>query len=170
MKIFFKSLKNFVSSYSSSLVSRARFLRETQKAKIKPPIMAKINPESILMSDVIIEGHLHCEENLMIDGHFKGSISAKNNIVEVGPNGRVFADISAKKVIIAGAVKGDISAEKRVILAATGKLNGNIQAAGVDLDNGAKFKGTIEMDPQQAEVIEVQAEVRPEIEPVAEPT
>lgn len=170
MKDFFKSLNNFISSYFGSLMVRARLLFQPQKTQIKSPLPVQITAESKLMSDVIIEGHLHCEENLMIDGHFKGSISAKNNIVEVGPNGRVFADISAKKVIIAGAVKGDISAKKRVILAATGRLNGNIQAAGVDLDNGAKFKGIIEMDPQQAEVIEVQAEARPEIEPVAEPT
>lgn len=169
MKIFLKSLKNFVSSYFSSLVSRAKFLREPQKAKIKPPTMAQINPESILMSDVMIEGHLHCDENLMVDGHFKGSISAQNNIVEVGSNGRVYADIRAKKVIIKGVVKGDITAENSVILAATGKLTGNIQAAGVDLENGARLKGIIEMDPQQAEIIEVKAEARPAIEPVAEP-
>ena len=131
--------------------------------------MAQINPESILMSDVMIEGHLHCDENLMVDGHFKGSISAQNNIVEVGSNGRVYADIRAKKVIIKGVVKGDITAENSVILAATGKLTGNIQAAGVDLENGARLKGIIEMDPQQAEIIEVKAEARPAIEPVAEP-
>lgn len=170
MKDFFKSLNNFISSYFGSLMFRARLLPQPQKTQIKPSMPVKITAESVLMSDVIIEGHLHCDENLMIDGHFKGSISAQNNIVEVGPNGRVFANISANKVIIAGAVKGDISAKNRVILAETGRLNGNIKAAGVDLENGAKFKGIIEMDPQQAQVIEVQTQVRPEIESLVEPT
>ena len=170
MKDFFKSLNNFISSYFGSLMFRARLLPQPQKTQIKPSMPVKITAESVLMSDVIIEGHLHCDENLMIYGHFKGSISAQNNIVEVGPNGRVFANISANKVIIAGAVKGDISAENRVILAETGRLKGNIKAAGVDLENGAKFKGIIEMDPQQAQVIEVQTQVRPEIESLVEPT
>ena len=62
--------------------------------------------------------------------------------------------MTLKTVIVEGEVTGDISAEDKVILAASGKLTGNIKAAVVDLKNGARFKGIIEMDPQSAEIID----------------
>ena len=166
MKDLFISMNHRV----RALIRQVQLMRQPQRAEVKPSLAERLNPQSVLMSDVMIEGQLHCDENLMIDCQFKGTINAQNNTVAVGSGGRVYADITAKKVIIDGTVKGNITADDRVTLAANSRITGNIQAAVVDVENGARVKGIIEMDPQQVEVVEVQAEVRAEISSVAEPS
>jgi cytoskeletal protein CcmA (bactofilin family) len=100
----------------------------------------------------------------MVDGQFKGTIAATNNTVAIGPNAIVYADISANKVVIQGAIKGDIKAKNTVVLSASARVSGNIQAAVVDLEHGARFKGIIEMDPPQEEAIDVSVEPAPKVE------
>jgi cytoskeletal protein CcmA (bactofilin family) len=75
----------------------------------------------------------------VIDGLYQGHITAQNNTVAVGSSGQVSANIIAKKVIVEGEVIGDISAEDKVVLTASGTVTGNIKAAVVDLENGAKI-------------------------------
>ena len=64
-------------------------------------------------------------------------------------------------MIVEGEVIGDISAEDKVVLTASGTVTGNIKAAVVDLENGARFKGIIEMDPQLTEIIDQQLDLEP---------
>lgn len=163
MKDLFDSIKNTL----SSLIGRVWHLREIEKQPIKPSIQSKINAKSWLMSDAIIEGQLNCDENLAIDGQFKGNITAKNNSVAIGPSGQVYADIRAKEIIIEGVVMGDIIADHRVLLAASGRVAGNIQAAVVDLQDGARFRGIIEIDPKLDEPIDRHHEAETKIKPVA---
>lgn len=153
MKDFFKSFKKVVSSLISSLKSQAELLRQSQPPQTKPSMAALLDAKSVFKSDVKIQGQLHSNENLVIDGLYQGHITAQNNTVAVGSSGQVSANIIAKKVIVEGEVIGDISAEDKVVLTASGTVIGNIKAAVVDLENGARFKGIIEMDPPPAEVI-----------------
>ena len=95
-----------------------------------------------------IEGDLVSNEDLVIQGQVKGRITAKSNEVVVGVNGKLKADLQAKIVKVEGSVRGDISAVEKVIIAKTGNVIGNIQAPRVNLEDGAKFKGSIEMDPE----------------------
>ena len=159
MNDFLKSLNKFVSLWINSLKSRTKFLRQPQQPEIRPSLANFLDAKSVFMSDVKIQGQLHCDENLVIDGLYKGNITAKNSIVAVGPSGVVSADIVAKKVIVEGELIGDIAAEDKVVLAASGTVTGNIKAAVVDLENGARFKGIIEMDPQLAEIIDHQLDL-----------
>jgi cytoskeletal protein CcmA (bactofilin family) len=122
---------------------------------------ALLDAKSVFKSDVRIQGQLHSNENLVIDGLYQGHITAQNNTVAVGSSGQVSANIIAKKVIVEGEVIGDISAEDKVVLTASGTVTGNIKAAVVDLENGARFKGIIEMDPPPAEVINEQLDPEP---------
>lgn len=159
MNDFFKSLNKFVSSWLSSLKSRIKLLRQPQQSEIKPSLTTSLDAKTVFMSDVKIQGQLYCDENLVIDGLYKGNITAKNSTVAVGSSGIVCADIVAKKVIVEGEMIGDISAEDKVVLAASGTVTGNIKAAVVDLENGARFKGIIEMDPQLTEIIDQQLDL-----------
>ena len=154
MKDYIESLNKLVSQWLSSLKSRAVSMRQPQQLDIEPSLASLLDAKSLFMPDVKIQGQLKCDENLVIDGLYSGHITAQNSAVAVGPSGQVSADIVAKTVIVEGEVTGDISAEDKVILAASGKLTGNIKAAAVDLKNGARFKGIIEMDPQSAEIID----------------
>lgn len=100
---------------------------------------------------VVIEGKIVSGEDLVVEGNVSGSISAKGHEVTVGSAGKLKADISAKVVRVEGSVQGDISGVEKVIISKTGNVLGNIDAPRVTLEDGAKFKGSIEMDPGQPE-------------------
>ena len=103
---------------------------------------------------VVIEGKIVSGEDLLIEGNVSGSISAKGHEVTVGSVGKLKADISAKIVRVEGSVQGDISGVEKVIISKTGNVLGNIDAPRVTLEDGAKFKGSIEMDPGETAVAE----------------
>ena len=96
---------------------------------------------------VKIKGEIHSEENLLIEGKVQGTITAKSHEVTVGKSGAVKANIAAKIVRIEGAVQGDIQGGEKVIIAASGNVKGNIITPRMSLEDGAKFKGSIDMDP-----------------------
>ncbi len=98
---------------------------------------------------VKIEGQITSDENLLIEGKVSGSIAAKNHEVTIGKSGNLTANINAKIVNIDGVVKGDISGVEKVVISKTGNVLGNIQSPRVTLEDGAKFKGSIEMDPDE---------------------
>lgn len=96
---------------------------------------------------VKIEGKITSDESLLIEGQVDGSIVANSSEVVVGKSGVLTANISAKIVKIEGKVKGDIAGGENVVIAKTGNVLGNIESPRVTLEDGAKFKGSIEMDP-----------------------
>ena len=80
-----------------------------------------------------------------------GGVSNPSHRVIVGKSGRVKADVSARIIEVEGSVVGDLNGSERVVVAATGKVRGNIKAPRVSLENGAQFKGSIDMDPASVE-------------------
>ncbi len=93
-----------------------------------------------------INGELSGNEDLTIDGRVTGKISMTGHSLTIGPNGQVSAEIHAKSLIVAGEVRGNITAEEKVEIAATGTLLGDVRAPRVVLADGAKFKGSIDME------------------------
>ncbi len=100
-------------------------------------------------STVVIDGNITSAENLIIEGKVSGTINATGHEVTVGQSGQLKANISAKIVRIEGKIEGDISGGEKVIISKTGNVLGNIDAPRVTLEDGAKFKGSIEMDPDE---------------------
>ena len=98
---------------------------------------------------VVVKGELSGSEDLVIDGEVEGSISLRGQTLTVGPNGRVRANIEARNVILHGRVDGDIHASDRVDLRKSASLSGNIATARISIEDGAFFKGGI--DIQKAE-------------------
>lgn len=94
-----------------------------------------------------IKGEVTGEEDLLIQGRVEGTISLKDQELSVGESGRVTADISARVVKIEGEVTGDITGSEKVVIARSGNVRGNIVAPRVTLEDGAIFKGSIDMDP-----------------------
>lgn len=162
-----KDLLLTVNHRISTLIQQLQRMRQTPQAEVKLSLVDLVDAKSVLMSDVMVEGELHCDKNLVVDGQFKGNIVALNNTVALGPNALVYADVSANKVVIQGAIKGDITAETTVVLCASARVSGNIQAALVNLEYGARFKGIIEMNPPQQEAIETPLEQAPKVESAA---
>ena len=94
-----------------------------------------------------INGDISGDENLVIKGKVDGKVDLGSNEVEIDQSGHVTADVSAKVVKIAGKVRGDIDGSEKVIISKSGNVKGNIVAPRVTLEDGAKFKGSIDMDP-----------------------
>ena len=107
--------------------------------------------QSIVAEAVAIVGQLNCQDDLSLEGHFKGSIQAGEYTVVIGSNGLADGDITAKNLLVKGKVVGEISVADRIIIAKTGTIIGNLQVARVELENGAKYKGIIEIDPIEQE-------------------
>lgn len=96
---------------------------------------------------IVIKGEVTGSEDLLIQGKVEGKINLSGNQVSVGENGEVNADIHAKVVKIDGKVTGDITGVEKVVIAKSGNVHGNIVAPRVTLEDGAMFKGSIDMDP-----------------------
>lgn len=102
---------------------------------------------AVIGSTIRIKGEVSGEENLLIEGKVQGSIELSGHDLTIGQSGKVDADLKAKTVKVEGQVTGDISGAEKVIITKSGRVLGNIVAPRVTLEDGAKFKGSIDMDP-----------------------
>lgn len=101
-------------------------------------------------STIKIKGDISGDENLVIEGKVEGTVNLNGHDLSVGQSGEVSADISASVVRIDGEVTGDISGVEKVVVSKNGRVKGNIVAPRVTLEDGAKFKGSIDMDPAES--------------------
>lgn len=97
-----------------------------------------------------IKGEVTGDEDLVIKGSVEGTVDLANYEVTIGESGKVKADIKGKTVTVNGEVTGDITGGEKVIIAKTGHVRGNIIAPRMTLEDGAVFKGSIDMDPSGA--------------------
>jgi cytoskeletal protein CcmA (bactofilin family) len=103
---------------------------------------------AMIGTGIQINGDISGDENLVIDGKVEGSVKLDSNEVSVGQGGRVKADVSARIVRVDGRLDGDITGQEKVIISKSGNVRGNIKAPRVLLEDGAIFKGSIDMDPE----------------------
>ena len=96
---------------------------------------------------IVVNGNITGDENLVIEGTVEGSVELPGNDLTVGETGKVTANLNAKTIKIDGQVTGDMSGGEKVVISKTGRVKGNIVAPRVTLEDGAKFKGSIDMDP-----------------------
>jgi len=108
--------------------------------------MEQLKDRAIIGPSISIKGELAGEEDLLIQGRVEGKIDLKKHNVTVGKNGRVKADIYGKVISIEGEVQGNLFGEEKIVLRQSGVVRGNITAPRVNLEDGAKFKGSIDMD------------------------
>ena len=94
---------------------------------------------------VLIKGELTGSEDLTIEGQVEGKIELRQNVLTIGPNGRISAQIFAKAVIIQGEVHGNITASERVDIRDNGSVEGDLTAPRVAIADGAHFRGGIDM-------------------------
>ena len=114
---------------------------------------------------VVVKGELSGSEDLVIDGEVEGSITLRGQTLTVGPNGRVRANIEARNVILHGRLDGDILASDRVDLRKSASLTGNISTARISIEDGAFFKGGI--DIQKSEPAAPKSEPKPQVSSAA---
>jgi len=94
-----------------------------------------------------LEGKLTGEEDLLVEGRFRGEIQVPEHQVTVGSDGRIEGEVRASAIIVEGEVRGNLTATQQVLVRASGRVHGDIRAPRVALDQGCRFKGAIDMEP-----------------------
>jgi cytoskeletal protein CcmA (bactofilin family) len=99
---------------------------------------------------VSIKGEISGNEDIYLDGQVEGSIQLGGNIVTIGPSGRVKADITAKSLTVGGTLDGNVHASERTELRKTAVVTGDVQTRRIAIEEGAYFKGKLEIlaDPK----------------------
>jgi len=94
-----------------------------------------------------LQGELSGNEDLLIEGRVQGRIQLPQNAVAIGAKGRVSAQVLARLISIEGEVDGNLVAEELIVLKKSARVRGDLVAPRVVIEDGARFKGTIDMDP-----------------------
>jgi cytoskeletal protein CcmA (bactofilin family) len=94
---------------------------------------------------MVVKGDLSGSEDLVISGQFEGTVNIQGYCLTIGPEGKVKAEIQAARVVIYGSVVGNISVHERVEIYKTGHVVGDLLAPGISIEDGAYFKGKIEI-------------------------
>ena len=120
---------------------------------------------------VIIKGELNGSEDLAIEGQVEGKIELRQNVLTIGPNGKIKAQIFAKSVVILGEVTGNVTATEKVDIRDNGSVDGDIAAPRVAIAEGAHFRGSIDMQRSGVKTVEGKdkAEQKPAPAPQAAP-
>ena len=113
----------------------------------KAGILESSLQSAVIGAGVTIEGQVISHEDMVIAGEVRGAVIAKNHHIHIATSGIVKADITAKIISVEGTVTGNVTGLERVIITATSNVQGNIECPRVTLEDGAKFKGSIEMNP-----------------------
>jgi cytoskeletal protein CcmA (bactofilin family) len=132
---------------------------ETQAPKAPAPVPPRTNPveprreasAAVIGPSITIHGDLSGEEDLLIQGRVEGKVDLKQNNITVGRNGHVKADMFGRIISIEGDVEGNLFGGEQVVLRQSGSVRGNITAPRVSLEDGSKFKGSIDMEPRAAD-------------------
>jgi cytoskeletal protein CcmA (bactofilin family) len=101
---------------------------------------------------VRVVGQIFTKEDLNIDGDVEGSIESPDNKIIVGVHGRVQAGIKAREVVILGSVQGNVEAADKVDIKKDAKLMGDIVSARISIEDGALFKGSIDIRKPEARI------------------
>ena len=114
-----------------------------------PGNVGKPEGPTIFGKTMKIVGDVKCDEELFVDGEMEGRLDLKNRLT-IGPESKVNANIKAREVIVFGSVRGNVEAEERIALRAGATIVGDIKTAGIIIEDGAYFKGGIDISKTDA--------------------
>jgi cytoskeletal protein CcmA (bactofilin family) len=116
----------------------------------------QLKERAIIGPSLLIKGDLTGQEDLVVQGRVEGKIELRDHNVTIGPAGRVSADVYAKVISVEGQVQGNLYGDEKIVVRKAGQVKGNLVAPRVSLEDGANFKGSIDMDsnrlPKKPEV------------------
>lgn len=129
-----------------------------QEAKTYAPSAERLEPNpsnkagrtATLGPSISISGNLSGDEDLVIEGSVEGEVMVRDHMVTISETGRVKADVYGRSICVEGEVDGNLVGDEQVIIRKSGRVRGNVTAPRVNLENGAKFKGSIDMQPAES--------------------
>jgi cytoskeletal protein CcmA (bactofilin family) len=111
----------------------------------RPAATTTTADQATIGKSLVIKGEVTGSESLYIDGRVEGSINLSGNRVTVGRNGVVSANVNAREIVVLGKVRGNLTASDRVDIRSDGSLTGDVVAARISIEDGAYFKGGIDI-------------------------
>ena len=132
-----------MSTPSAPAISMAN--EPTPVAPRPAPTTTTTADQATIGKSLVIKGEVTGSESLYIDGRVEGSISLAGNRVTIGRNGVVAANINAREIVVLGKVRGNLTASDRVDIRSDGSLTGDVVAARISIEDGAFFKGGIDI-------------------------
>jgi cytoskeletal protein CcmA (bactofilin family) len=117
----------------------------SEPAGIPRPVATTTSDQATIGKSLVIKGEVTGSESLYIDGRVEGSINLSGNRVTIGRNGVVAANINAREIVVLGKVRGNLTASDRVDIRSDGSLTGDVVAARISIEDGAFFKGGIDI-------------------------
>ena len=133
------------SAFSSTSESPRMEKRMPDTTPRQAPANAGGQPASVLGRSIALKGELTGKEDLVVEGQFEGTIDVAEHTVTVGAQGQVKSEIRARHVIVHGSVTGKVTAREKIDIRRTGNVTGDLVSAGVAIEDGAYFKGSIEI-------------------------
>jgi cytoskeletal protein CcmA (bactofilin family) len=108
---------------------------------------------AIIGKSVMIKGQIFSREDLTIDGEIDGSVELHEHRLTVGPNGKLQAGVKAREVVVLGTIHGNVEASDKIDIRKDAKLVGDIKTTRIVIEDGAYFKGSIDIvKPEPAKV------------------
>jgi len=106
---------------------------------------------------VAVTGQIVSKEDLYIDGEVDGTVELPENRLTIGANGKVKANVRAREVVILGSIQGNVEATEKVEIRKDARLGGDIRTARIVIEDGAVFKGNIDIVRPEARAPKAQA-------------
>lgn len=100
---------------------------------------------AVIGKSVTIKGQIYSQEDLTIDGEMEGSIEVREHRLTVGPNGRVQAGVKAREIVVLGTINGNVEVSDKIDIRKDARLVGDIKTARIVIEDGAFFKGNIDI-------------------------
>jgi cytoskeletal protein CcmA (bactofilin family) len=151
---------------TSSALAKEGIPMSTLPGRTNEPHFDTRGGSAVLGKSVIVKGQIFSREDLTIDGEVEGTVELQEHRLTVGPNGKVIAGIKAREVVVLGTIHGNVETTDKIDIRKDAKLLGDIKTARVVIEDGAYFKGNI--DIVRAEVPKPQPAPKPQ--PVASAT
>jgi cytoskeletal protein CcmA (bactofilin family) len=126
-----------------------------------PPEMKPPNRGGSIGSSMTIKGEVYSRDELYVDGEIQGSIEMHHRLT-VGPNGKIRANVKAREVVVQGSINGNVQSAEKIMIREKGSLVGDIKTAGIVIEDGAYFKGSID-------ITKAESAQKPAPKPVPEP-
>jgi cytoskeletal protein CcmA (bactofilin family) len=123
--------------------------------------------QAVLGKSVIVKGQIYSREDLTIDGEVEGTVELQEHRLTVGPNGRVTASIKAREMVVLGTIHGNVETTDKIDIRKDAKLVGDIKTARVVIEDGAYFKGNIDIVRAQEAPRAAAPAAKPQPQPVA---
>jgi cytoskeletal protein CcmA (bactofilin family) len=126
---------------------------------------------AVLGKSVIVKGQIYGREDLTIDGEVEGTVELQEHRLTIGPNGKVLASVKAREVVVLGALHGNVETRDKIVIRKDAKLVGDLKTARIEIEDGAYFKGNIDIIRAEAKPAAAPAPaVAPKPQPVATAT